>query len=83
MKPINITVAVKELVHALHSATSENVLVDLSLEEDGKTNNRLTLIQEVQHHPFKDTILHIDFHEVLATEKLRTSVPVWLGDLPA
>lgn len=76
MKPINITVAVKELEKALHSATSENVLVDLSLEEDGKTNNRLTLIQEVQHHPYKDTILHIDFHEVLATEKLRTSVPV-------
>jgi large subunit ribosomal protein L25 len=76
MKPINITVGVKELEKALHSATSENVLVDLSLEEDGKTKNRLTLIQEVQHHPYKDTILHIDFHEVLATEKLRTSVPV-------
>ncbi len=76
MKPINITVAVEELEKALHSTTSENVLVDLSLEEDGKTNNRLTLIQEVQHHPFEDTILHIDFHEVLATEKLRTSVPV-------
>jgi large subunit ribosomal protein L25 len=76
MKPINITVAVKELETALHSASSENVLVDLSLEEGGKTNNRLTLIQEVQHHPYKDTILHIDFHEVLATEKLRASVPV-------
>ena len=76
MKPINITVGVKELEKALHSATSENVLVDLSLEEGGKTKNRLTLIQEVQHHPYKDTILHIDFHEVLATEKLRTSVPV-------
>src|SRR6266446_6724982 len=76
MKPINVMVAVKELERALHSATSENVLVDLQVEEDGKTNNRLTLIQEVQHHPFEDTILHIDFHEVLATEKLRTSVPV-------
>src|SRR6266446_9459649 len=76
MKPINITVAVEELEKALHSTTSENVLVDLQVEEDGKTNNRLTLIQEVQHHPYKDTLLHIDFHEVLATEKLRTSVPV-------
>lgn len=76
MKPINITVAVEELEKALHSATSENVLVDLQLEEGGKTNNRLALIQEVQHHPYKDTILHIDLHEVLATEKLRASVPV-------
>jgi len=46
------------------------------VDEGGKTNNRLALIQEVQHHPYEDTILHIDFHEVLATEKLRTSVPV-------
>ena len=50
--------------------------MDLQVDEGGKTNNRLALIQEVQHHPYEDTILHIDFHEVLATEKLRTSVPV-------
>ena len=76
MKPMNVMVAVKELERALQSATSENALVDLQVEEGGKTNSRLTLIQEVQHHPYKDTLLHIDFHEVLATEKLRTSVSV-------
>jgi len=76
MKPINLGVAVKELEKMLHGATSENVLVDLQVDEGGKTNSRLALIQEVQHHPYEDTILHIDFHEVLATEKLRTSVPV-------
>jgi large subunit ribosomal protein L25 len=76
MKPINVTVAVKELEKALHSGTSENVLVDLQVDEGGKTNNRLALIQEVQHHPYEDTILHIDFHEVKATEKLRASVAI-------
>src|SRR6266849_92368 len=76
IKPINIAIAARDLGNVLHHSTGENVLVDLQVEEDGKTNNRLTLIQEVQHHPFEDTILHIDFHEVLATEKLRTSVPV-------
>src|SRR5664280_235781 len=66
-KPINVAVTVKDLEKALHHATSENVLVDLQVDEGGKTNNRLALIQEVQHHPVEDTILHIDFHEVLAT----------------
>ena len=75
-KPYNITVNSRELGDVLHRATGENVLVDLQVEESGKTNNRLALIQEVQHHPFKDTILHVDFHEVLATEKFRTKVPV-------
>jgi large subunit ribosomal protein L25 len=76
MKPLNVAVAVKELEKVLKDATSENVLVDLQVDEGGATKNRLTLIQEVQHHPYEDVVLHIDFHEVLATEKLRTRVPV-------
>ena len=75
-KPVNLTIGAEELEKALHGATSENVLVDLTVEEGGKTNKHLALIQEVQHHPYEDTILHIDFHEVVATEKLRANVPV-------
>lgn len=76
MQPVNIAVRAKDMEDLLHRATSENVLVDLQVAGDAKTGNRLALIQEVQHHPVKDVILHVDFHEVSATEKLRTVVPV-------
>ncbi len=76
MKPLHVAVAAEELENVLQDATSENVLVDLQVDEGGTTKNRLALIQEVQHHPYEDVVLHIDFHEVLATEKLRTRVPV-------
>jgi large subunit ribosomal protein L25 len=75
-KPLHVAVALKDLERALHHATGENALVDLLVDQDGKTDNRLALIQEVQHHPYEDTILHIDFHEVRATEKLRANVAV-------
>lgn len=75
-QPFSIAIDMKDFEKALHHATSENVLVDLQVEESGKTKNRLALIQEVQHHPVTDKVLHVDFHEVSATEKLRTSVPV-------
>jgi large subunit ribosomal protein L25 len=75
-KPLNLAVAAVELKTALHTGTGENVLVDLLVEEGAQTVNRLALIQEVQHHPVTDAVLHVDFHEVLATEKLRTKVPV-------
>ena len=75
-QPQSLAVAEIDLENVLHSATGENVLVDLQVEEGGKTVNRLALIQEVQHHPVTDSVMHVDFHEVLATEKLRTSVPV-------
>ncbi|HVM62115.1 MAG TPA: 50S ribosomal protein L25/general stress protein Ctc [Verrucomicrobiae bacterium] len=75
-KPLSVSVAAKELEDVLHEATGENVLVDLQVDEGGTTKNRLALIQEVQHHPYEDLILHIDFHEVSATEKLHARVPV-------
>jgi large subunit ribosomal protein L25 len=82
-KPVTIAIDAEAFTKALHHATSENVLVDLQVEEDGKTKNRLALIQEVQHHPVTDKVLHVDFHEVSATEKLRTAVPVRAVGEPA
>lgn len=75
-QPLPITVQADDLANALHASISENVLVDLQVDEGGQVHNRLALIQEVQHHPVTDQILHVDFHEVKATEKLRTTVPV-------
>ena len=37
---------------------------------------RLALVQEVQHHPLNGKVLHVDFHEVSATEKVTIMVPV-------
>lgn len=81
-QPLTIAIGTKELEKALQG-TGENVLVDLQIDAGGQVNNRLALIQEVQHHPYKDLILHVDFHEVSATEKLRTHVPVRAVGEPA
>ncbi len=75
-QPVSVGVGATELEDLLHHASSENVLVDLQIEEAGQTKNRLALIQEVQHHPVTDAVLHVDFHELSATEKFRTVVPV-------
>ena len=39
------------------------------------------ILKDLQRHPSKDKILHLDFQRVLADEKIRTSVPLHLvGD---
>jgi large subunit ribosomal protein L25 len=75
-KPVSVTVDLEALGDVLAHATSGNVLVDLAVEADGKTVEHLALIQDVQHHPFRDEVLHVDFREVSATEKMRTTVSV-------
>jgi large subunit ribosomal protein L25 len=72
-KPTNLELNAAEITNLIHHSVSENVLVDLSIENDKK---RLALIQEVQHHPLKGNVLHVDFHEVAEDEKVTVQVPV-------
>src|ERR1051326_766991 len=50
-QPQNLEVSLKEIEDLIHHSVSETILVDLAVEGDGKTGQRLALVQEVQHHP--------------------------------
>ena len=71
----NLELILKELEDLIHRSASENILVDLTLKEDARPV-RLALMKEVQHHVVSGRILHVDFHEVSADEKVTVSVPV-------
>ena len=73
--PQNLEVNIKDLENVIHHSASENVLLDLSVENDSKPR-RLALVQEVQHHPLSGKVLHIDLHEVVENEKVTVMVPV-------
>src|ERR1035438_2445853 len=74
-KPQNLELNAKEFEDLMHHSLSENVLVDLSIKEDARPK-RLALLQEVQHHPLTQKVVHVDFHEVSETEKITVMVPV-------
>ena len=73
-----IAIDAKKLASVLHSSTSENVLVDVELTDDkgAKVDSHLALLLDVQHHPLKDYIIHIDLHEIVSDEILHAEVPV-------
>lgn len=70
-----LEVSAKELEDLIHHSISENLLVDLSVENDARAK-RLALVQEIQHHPLDGKVLHIDFHEVAEDEKVTVQVPL-------
>lgn len=74
-KPQNLEVNSKEFADLLNHSASENVLVDLSVDNDARSK-RLALVQEIQHHPLDGKVLHVDFHEVAEDEKVTVQVPV-------
>jgi large subunit ribosomal protein L25 len=75
-EPMALQVEARALTSVLAHALSEHVLVELEIVDGDQSNHRLALIQEVQHHPLKRELLHVDFHAVSATEKITSEVPI-------
>jgi large subunit ribosomal protein L25 len=74
-KPQNLEINAREISDLIHHHVSENLLVDLSIENDPRAK-RLALVQEIQHHPIDGKLVHVDFHEVAENEKVTVQVPV-------
>jgi large subunit ribosomal protein L25 len=77
-EPKSLSINTRDLEKLLEHISAENTVIDLDV--DG-TSSR-TLIREIQRHPFKRQILHVDFQELVAGEKVIVRVPVILIGVP-
>src|SRR2546422_8268943 len=66
------------LEKALTGIEPESTLIELTV--DGKKAR--TLIREIQRHPLRPDIIHVDFYEIHADEKITLKVPVHLVGTP-
>jgi len=67
-----LQVSRRDISAMLSHAAGENILVELEIA--GKS--RLALVQEVQHAPLGNAILHVDFHAVSMDEVIQADVPL-------
>ena len=74
MDPISVSVDRRELRQALSGAAGMNTILDLSV--DGVVYP--TLIKDVQRHPVKRSVQHIDFIQVNLNEEIVVSIPIHL-----
>ena len=77
-EPQSLALNSRDLEKLLSRISYENTVVELNVE--GKTSR--TLIREIQRHPFKKQILHIDFMELVAGEHITVSIPLVLVGVP-
>ncbi len=66
----------RDIDNLLSRAVGENILVNLEIEDGGKSGSRLALINEVQHHPVNRGVLHVDFKAVSVNEALVAEVVI-------
>jgi len=77
-EPQSLAVPTREFEKLLERVSAESTVIELDV---GGAVAR-TLIREIQRHPFKKQILHIDFQELVAGEKVTVSVPIVLVGTP-
>lgn len=70
----SLAISTRELGRLLDRIAAETTVVELDVEG---TVTR-TLIREIQRHPFKRDVLHIDFLELVAGEKVTVELPILL-----
>ncbi|MEJ5301699.1 MAG: 50S ribosomal protein L25/general stress protein Ctc [Thermodesulforhabdaceae bacterium] len=81
---IPITVETREIHKLLTVMGDETKVIQLALKkETGKEESHQVLIREVQVHPYKRKLLHVDFYALAADQLLDVDVPVELvGESP-
>jgi large subunit ribosomal protein L25 len=74
MDPISVSVDRRELRQALSGGAGMNTILDLTV--DG--NVYPSLIKDIQRHPVKRSVQHIDFIQVNLNEEIVVSIPIHL-----
>lgn len=77
--PQSLTLNTREIDKLLAQIAGTTTVVELSI--GGSTVK--TLIREVQRHPVKRAVIHVDFQELVAGEKVNVSIPIRFQGVPA
>jgi len=72
--PLPVSVDWRELRAALTTEAGSNALINLSIGSD----THLTVVRDMQRHPIRHDVLHVDFQVVSRDEVISMDVPVVL-----
>ena len=71
-EPQSLALVTRDIDKLLTQVSAASTVIELTVGD----MTAKTLIREIQRHPFKRHILHVDFQELVAGEKVTVSVPL-------
>ena len=71
-KALPLTLDHNELIHNLHIEAFHSHVLTVKI---GKKNEQV-ILKDVQHHPFKNEVVHVDLLRVKAGQKLHVTIPL-------
>lgn len=74
--PIAVKVNIKDIHSIKGGSIAENVLLDLTVKDDGEELSKTIIVKEIQKDVIRGDWLHIDFNEISLKERLKTKVAI-------
>jgi large subunit ribosomal protein L25 len=77
-EPLALALNARDLDKMLGHIQAESTVIEVTVG----SQTAKTLIREIQRHPIKRQILHVDFQALVAGEKVTVSIPITLSGIP-
>lgn len=71
-EPVSLTLPANVISRALQEESFYSSIIMLTV--DGKTER--TILRDLQRHPYKQTILHMDFQRLVAGQEITVNIPL-------
>lgn len=79
-EPVPVSMEAREALLLFQSISVENTILNLMVED---RDAERALVREVQVHPYRTTLLHVDFMRVRRGVAIEVQVPVHMAGVPA
>lgn len=80
MDTVHLTLDAMEVEHLFQAISVENTIVELDIE--GEKQTQQTLVREIQAHPVRNSLVHVDFLRIQKGVAVDVEVPVNLVGTP-
>ena len=70
--PATVTLDHDQVMHSLEKEAFHSAIIDLETD----AGSQQVILREVQMHPYRPLVLHMDFQRIKATEKLHMKIPL-------
>jgi large subunit ribosomal protein L25 len=74
-RPLSIAVNSKEFYPVIRTKARGNVILDLAIE-GADPGSFKAIIREIQYHPIRRDIIHVDFQHISMTKEIIVKVPI-------
>ena len=79
-EPVHLGLNTRDADYLFRSISVENTIVNLEVE--GEKGSVQTLVREIQTHPWKETLLHVDFLRIQKGVAVDVEIPLQLVGTP-